>query len=625
MHRQPLREALAARALLADGAAAALLYAKGFYVNQCFEAVNQSNPHVVKSIHLDFLQAGAEVLTTNTFGANRRKLAKHGLGDKVSEINRAGVRVAREAAQDGAWIAGVVGPPGADAEGDPAVLPEAELRALVAEQAAALAEAGVDAIFLDSFAHLPTLAIAAEEARKAAPDRVVGAFAQIEADGRTRFGDDAAAVARALAACEADLVGLCDGPGAGALLDAYRAMRPHLGGKAVGLRPGAGPPARHEDLTLNLATPEFFMEKLRQAIDHGARLVGGHCGVAPDHIRAIRGSLRMRGQAAGQVEVADRAAPSQRPAPAETPSRMAEKLRAGRFTVSIEIDPPVGTDATASLDRARACRDAGVDCINIADGPRATARMGPVDMAMLLQREAPGVEPIVHFCCRDRNILGMQADLIGANALGVHNILMITGDPPKLGDYPFATAVYDVDAIGALRIGSRLNNGEDLAGNPLKGDPTRLFLGCGANPGAIDLDQEVERLAAKIEAGAEYILTQPVYDEELFLRFHERVEALGVPVLIGILPLASFRNAEFLTKEVPGMEVPPPILARMKAAPDKDAARAVGIEIAREALAAALPRVQGVYIMPPFNRVDAALEVLEVVPPERWRRTGAPA
>lgn len=618
MPRTPFLQALAQRVLLADGAAAALLYAKGIYINQCYEAINQMRPHLVKSIHLEFRQAGAEVLSANTFGANRHKLARHGAADRAREINLSGVQLAREAAQDAAWIAGIIGPPGDDVEGNLDALPEAALRALFAEHAAHLNEGGVDALFLQSFAHLPTLVLAVEEARRAAPGVPIVATVHLETDLRTRFGDDALAVADALQACGADVVGLNDGPGAGALLEALQAMKPRVH-KPLALLPGAGPPVRHDDLTLNLASPEYFMEKLRQGMHHGARVIGGHCGVHPEHIKAVAASLRML-QPIEVREAAPAAVQASRPAPATTPSRMAAKLRAGQFVVSIEIDPPIGTDAASALDRARECRDAGVDCINIADGPRASARMGPVDMAMLLMRDVPGVEPIVHFCCRDRNILGMQADLIGANALGVHNVLMITGDPPKLGDYPFATAVYDVDAIGALRIGSRLNNGEDLAGNPLRGNATRHFLGCGANPGAIDLDLEVRRLAQKIEAGAEYILTQPVYELELFERFHERVADFGVPVLIGILPLASFKNAEFLTKEVPGMHVPEPIRERMRRCEDKDAARAEGIAIAREALEAALPHVAGVYIMPPFSRVDSALEVLEVVPRGRWPR-----
>jgi homocysteine S-methyltransferase len=569
---------------------------------------------MVKNIHLEYLQAGAEILETNTFSAHRLKLAKYGLADKVREINLAGVQLAQQAAQGRAWVAGTVGPPGIEWEGNPGAAGEETLRSVYTEQLTHLVEAGVDALFLESFSHLPTLRLVCEIARELAPGLTIAAMVLVGADQRTSFGDGAEAIGRALEAMPADVVGLNDGPGANVLLEVLEQMRPYVT-KPFALLPGTGAPVRHEDQTLHMATPEYFMELLRRAIHHGAKLIGGSCGSNPEHIAAIRGSIRMLqpgAAAATTVEVREAGAREVKPHRAKTPSRLAAKLRAGEFVVSIEIDPPVGTDAAHSLELAGVCRDAGIDAINIADGPRASARMGPVDMAILLDRQVGGIEPIVHFCCRDRNLLGMQADLIGANALGIHNVLMITGDPPKLGDYPFATAVYDVDAIGALRIATHLNNGEDLAGNPLKGNPTRLFLGCGANPGAIDLDLEVDRLAQKINAGAEYILTQPVYDFALFERFWARIESFGVPVLIGILPLASFRNAEFLHKEVPGMQVPEEIRERMRRCEDKESARLTGIDIAREALEAALPAVAGTYVMPPFNRVDSALAVLEV-------------
>ncbi|MDX2177350.1 MAG: bifunctional homocysteine S-methyltransferase/methylenetetrahydrofolate reductase [Candidatus Sumerlaeia bacterium] len=605
---EPLLAALRSRVVLADGAMGTMIYAKGVYINQCFDALNTARPHVVKTIHLDYLRAGAELLGTNTFGAHRRKLARHGLADKVHDLNLSGARLAREAAGGDAWVAGTMGPPGADAEG---TLGRGEVAALYREQVEALLEGGVDALIFESFSHAPTLAWAVEEGRRLAPELPIIAMAHLGADARTSFGDGAAELAAAFDAMPADVVGFNDGPGVQVLARAIEELRPRTA-KLLALCPGTGMPVRHEDMTMPLATPEYFMELLRQAIHKGARLVGGSCGSTPEHIKAIRSSIKML-QPAGATVSANAPAQATRPAPAETDSRFAAKMRAGKFVVSIEVDPPIGTDAESALRACEQCAAAGIDAINIADGPRASARMGPIDMATLLRARAPGIEPIVHFCCRDRNILGMQADLIGANALGIQNVLMITGDPPKLGDYPFATAVYDVDAIGALRIGSNLNRGLDLAGNPLKGAATRLFLGCGANPGAIDLDNEIARLERKIAAGAEYILTQPVYESALFERFHRRTEAFRVPVLIGILPLASYRNAEFLTKEVPGMQVPEPILERMRRCEDKDAAREEGIAIAREALADAAYMVAGTYIMPPFNRIDSALAVLEAV------------
>ncbi|MEO8376938.1 MAG: methylenetetrahydrofolate reductase, partial [Candidatus Sumerlaeota bacterium] len=458
-------------------------------------------------------------------------------------------------------------------------------------------------------------------AKELAPSLPIVATVHIGADSRTRLGADAKQIGTAFDAMRADVVGLTDGTSPALLNEVLDALRVYTS-KPLALLPGAGLPVPFEDRLLNMATPEYFMELVRKGINRGAKLVGGSSGCHPEHIRAINSSIKMLqpGAPAGDntqplnIMTNEISAPSAAQLKVfETPSRFAAKIRANRFVVSVEIDPPVGTDATKSIEAAREAAVSGmVDCINIADGPRATARMGPIDMAMLLRDQVPQIEPIVHFCCRDRNILGMQADLIGANALGIYNILMITGDPPKLGDYPFATAVYDVDAIGALRIGANLNSGKDLAGNPLRGDPTKLFLGAGANPGAIDLDLEIRRLEMKMEAGANYILTQPVYDFALYERFHSRVERLRVPILLGILPLASFRNAEFLTKEVPGMHVPEPIRKRLQACNDKESARLCGIDIAREALEQALPTIHGTYIMPPFNRVDSALAVLEV-------------
>lgn len=613
----PFLEVLKTRAILVDGAMATLIYQKGVYINQSFEALNLERPHLIKNIHQEYLRAGAELLETNTFCAHRLKLGRYGLADKLKEINLAGVRLAREAAAGSAWIAGLVGPPGNEHEGK---LTDAEVTDLYREQIEHLIEGGVDMLFFESFAHLPTLAAAVTAAKSTDPSIPCVAMVSIEENRHTRFGDDAEAIARALDKCRAEVVGLNDGPGPAALNEVLEILRAHTT-KPLALLPGAGLPVRHEDRLLNMATPEYFMELLRKGMMKGARLVGGSSGCHPEHIRAIKGSLKMLqpGDHTPKVTGGEPVAPH---APelkvVETPSRLAARLRAGEFVVSIEIDPPQGTDATKALEPATVCRDAGIDAINIADGPRASARMGPIDMAMLLRAQVPGIEPIVHFCCRDRNILGMQADLIGANALQIFNVLMITGDPPKLGDYPFATAVYDVDAIGALKIASHLNTGSDLAGNPMKGAATKLFLGAGANPGAIDLDLEIRRLEQKIDAGACYILTQPVYDSALFERFHARVSHLKVPILLGILPLASFKNAEFLTKEVPGMHVPDEIRERLRQCPDKDSARQCGIDVAREALAHALHAIQGTYVMPPFNRVDSALEVLDAAR-SRWR------
>jgi homocysteine S-methyltransferase len=453
-------------------------------------------------------------------------------------------------------------------------------------------------------------------AREVAPDLPLVAQVVFGESQITSYGLTPEQVARQLDALPVDVIGANCGTGPAVLTEVAGRLA-QATDKPISIQPNAGAPASHEDRVIYLATPENFGEYARRMIAKGARLLGTCCGSMPEHTRGLVGAVRMLQPGAAEEKVL--AVPAKRTETiascrADTDSRIAAKLRSGQFVVSVEIDPPIGTDPAQALAQCALCREAGVDCINIADGPRASARMSPIDMAVLLLREVPGIEPIVHFCCRDRNILGMQADLIGANAIGIHNILCITGDPPKLGDYPFATSVYDVDAIGALKICSHLNSGQDLAGNPLKGAPASLHIGAGANPGAIDLDHEVERLEKKVLAGAEYIMTQPVYDFHLFERFHKRIQHIQVPILLGILPLASYRNAEFLHREVPGMQIPHHIRARMRKHEDKEAARAEGIAIARESLREGFPYVQGTYIMPPFNKAESALEVLAILP-----------
>jgi homocysteine S-methyltransferase len=367
-----------------------------------------------------------------------------------------------------------------------------------------------------------------------------------------------------------------------------------------------------------LSSPEYFAKYTRRFLRAGVRVIGGCCGTTPDHIRAIRSavrSVRVESRVQPQEPVtAVVKGPSVQPVAREKKSSLAAKLVAGRFVCSVEISPPKSPDPTKALERIARLREGGVDAINIPDGPRASARMSSAALAVLATRDV-GIEVILHYCCRDRNLLGMQSDLLGAGALGIRNVLIVTGDPPKLGDYPDATAVFDVDSIGLTQIANRLNHGQDLVGNPID-QPTALHLGVGANPAAVNLDEEIRRFEYKVEAGAEFVMTQPVYDPAVFERFVRRIEHCRIPILVGILPLRSYRNAEFLTNEVPGMAVPDAVLQRLSAAEDSDQARDVGVEVAREVLLEAVPMCQGVYVMPPFGSVKAALQVLEVLPPE---------
>ena len=613
-----LLEYLKSHVVICDGAMGTMLYQRGIYVNQCYEAVNLSRGHLVKHIHQEYIQAGAKMIETNTFGANRHKLARHGLADKVREINTAGARLAREASEDKVWVAGAVGPIHGQDVSPAQALPAEQRREVFREQIAALVEGEADLLMLETFSDAYELLDAIAVAREVAPGLPLIAQMAFTEAHTTRYGMTPEQACELLNGQPVDIVGANCGAGPAALTEVVGRMR-KCTTKPISVQPNAGLPQSHDDRCIYLATPEYFAEYARRMIAKGANLIGTCCGSTPEHTRGLVGAVRMLQP--GDADVSAKARVPAEPAAgapvvvrrSETPSRLAEKLRRGEFVVSVEIDPPQGTDAGKSLEAAARCRDAGVDCINIADGPRASARMSPMDMAVLLNRDVGGIEPIVHFCCRDRNILGMQADLIGANAIGVYNILCITGDPPKLGDYPFATSVYDVDAIGAVRIAKGLNDGHDLAGNPMGGPPTRLHVGVGANPGAIDLDTEILRLEKKVAAGAEYILTQPVYDFALFERFHRRIEALKVPLLLGILPLASYKNAEFLHREVPGMQIPKEIRERMRRFEDREAARREGIAIAQESLREALALVQGTYIMPPFNRVESALAVLDVL------------
>jgi homocysteine S-methyltransferase len=602
---------LAQRVLICDGAVGTMLYNKGVYINQNFEALNLSKPNLVAEVHAEYVKAGADIIETNTFGANRLKLAAAGLADKVEAINREGARLAREAAGDSAFVAGSIGPSG-EARWRGTAIERERLFEVFREQAAALAHGGVDLFIIETFADLEELLVAAEAARSAS-DLPIVAQARFADGEKTDLGYTIEEVVGALDRAPVEVVGLNCGIGPATALDVLERMCA-LTGKPVSVQPNAGLPQDVDNRAIYLSTPEYMAVYAGRMIQKGAAVVGGCCGTTPAHIRQIRAQAKaLQPGTTIQVALLDemKSGSVRRPEPAQTPSRLAAKLRAGRFVVSVEIDPPQGSDPTRTLEAARALCGTRVDAINIADGPRASARMSPLALALRV-RDQLGIEPIIHYCCRDRNILGMQADLLGANSLGLCNVLAITGDPPRLGNYPDAAAVFDVDSIGLVRIVRKLNGGTDLAGNPI-GPPTVFFVGVGANPGAIDLDNEIFRLEQKVAAGAEYVLTQPVYDVRLFDQFVRRIEHLRTPVLVGILPLMSSRNAEFLHKEIPGMQIPDSIRERMRQVGSGPAARAEGLAIAREALRECAPMCRGVYVMPPFNRADLALEVLAVL------------
>jgi homocysteine S-methyltransferase len=590
-----------------------LLYERGVFLTRCFDELNLSQPELITAVHRDYVAAGADVIETNTFGANRLALAKHGYADRLLDIIAAGVQVARTASEGRAYVAGAVGPTGINW---PFAAPhERKLAAeTLAEAIAALAQAGVDVILLETFPHIDELEAGIEAARRLAPGLPVVAQIMPAEIGKLAGGVAPLAIAERLVAAGADVVGVNCGGGPVELFDLGTQMVPC--GKPVSVQPNAGLPRIVDGRTIYVANPENFGVYARRMLQAGVRMVGGCCGTTPEHTRRMLGAVRMVGarplptrvSGGAAVRASEGPAIEKPPVPLAQRSRLAQKLAAGEFVVSCELSSPAGTSAEKTVAAAKRLKAGGVDVVNIADGPRATARMGNLATCVVIEREA-GIETILHVCCRDRNLLGQVAHLLAAQALGLRNLVVITGDPPKMGDYPFATPVYDLDSIGLLKLAADLNRGLDPGGKAISGQ-TSFLLATGAEPAALDYDRELRRLEQKIEAGAELVMTQPVYDAKLIERFLNDTASWKVKIMVGLLPLASQRNAEFLHNEVPGMKIPAEIRARMARAGSGPAARAEGIAIAREALDAVRARVAGAYIMPPFDRVDAALELL---------------
>jgi homocysteine S-methyltransferase len=609
-----LIERLQQGVVVADGAMGTMLYARGVFVNRCFDELNLSNPALVKAIHEEYVDAGVGLLETNTFGAHRLKLAAHGLDGQVAAINREGVRLAREAAGDRAIVAGSLGPVGKPLAPLGNVSFD-EAASAYREQAEALFAAGIDAFILETMSSVDQARAALRAVREVAGETLpVIASLTFGEEGTTLYGETPEVVVERLEAEGVAVVGANCSQGPAPMLETIKRMAAAAKTARISAMPNAGAPALVEGRYVYLCTPEYMASYARRMIAAGASLVGGCCGTTPVHIKNIVRSVRM-GQPAREavvVETPRRAAEAPVPVPRAEKSELARKLARGQFVVSVELDPPRGSDPAAILDRAQYCKENEVDAINVADGPRASARMSAGSLCVLLQARV-GIDTILHYTCRDRNLLGIQSDLLGAYALGLRNILAITGDPPKLGDYPDATAVYDVDSIGLIRIMDHLNHGCDLAGN-LIGPSLGIHIGCGADPSKPDEEKELRRLEQKVKAGAEYIMTQPIYDPRHLERFLDAVKHLDTPVLVGLLPLYSHRNAEFLHNEVPGMRIPDDIRERMRKAGSGDEAKLEGVKIAQEALLVARERAQGAYIMPPFNKVELAVRVVEILP-----------
>ena len=615
MTQKTFRQALdAGECFLFDGSTATALHDRGITLQRSFEECNLKTPDLLLAIHGEFLAAGAQVLTTNTWGANRLKLAARGLEDQLAEINREGVALARKAvAQQGAvaWVAGCIGPLGIRIEPwGPTSF--AEARACFREQAAVLIEAGVDLMVLEAFEDLHEIQQAMLAVQELS-DLPIAALMTPNEEGQALFGAEPEWFIKQIDAWGADVVGLIGGNGPAPQLRLLERLMT-VTTKPIALQPNPGMPRMVDGRLIYGATPEYLGEFAGRALAAGARVVGGCSGTTPAHIRAMRSVFRQERafvQGGGGFELK----PHEQPQP-EVPfayrSRFSLKLAQGEFIHTVELVPPKGMEYDKLLAKTRQCQALGVDAINVPDGPRAMARMSALATALIIEQQV-GLETILHYACRDRNLLGMQSDLLGAAGLGLRNILAVTGDPPKLGPYPQATAVFDVDAIGLVNMLKRLNTGLDLGGAAI-GKPTSFSVGVGANPVAPDLEREKSRFRYKVEAGAQWAITQPVFDADHLFRFLDFAEALdgkgGIPIIAGIWPLKSLRNAEFMANEVPGAYVPPSVLARMASRTTAEDQLKEGLDIAREVIELIRPRVRGLQLSAPFGQVELVAPLL---------------
>jgi methionine synthase I (cobalamin-dependent)/5,10-methylenetetrahydrofolate reductase len=604
-------DALRERVLVCDGAMGTMLYTRGVFINKSFDAMNLTQAPLVEAVHQEYVLAGADIVETNTFGANRIKLASFGLADKLRDINLAGAQIARRAAADRAYVAGAIGPLGIRIEpwGKTGV---DEAREYFREQAQALAEGGVDLFILETFRDLNEIG-AAIDAVRLVSDLPIIAQMTTEEDGNTLDGTPPERFAPELEKRGATIIGVNCAVGPGPMLETIERMETVTPLK-LSAQPNAGKPRDVEGRNIYLCSPEYMASYARRFVLHNVRVVGGCCGTTPEHIRQIKAAVR----GATPVSVhhspgtrAPRTAPTivAPPVPREQKSHLARALASGTFVLGVELLPPRGFESEPAIQRARELKRYGVDVVNIPDGLRSGARLSALALALLVEQQA-GVETVLHYACRDRNLLGIQSDLLGAHAIGLRNLLLITGDPGRVGDYPDATAVFDVDSIGLTNLVTRLNHGGDIGGQAI-GAPTAFHVGVSVNPAASNLDEELRRFDYKVEAGAEFVITRPVFDIGGFERFLKRIESARLPVIAGLFPFDSARNAEFFANEVPGVRVPDALMDRMRKADGQDAAAAEGIAIAREIAAGLRDAVQGIQVSTQTGNTDAALGVLD--------------
>jgi methionine synthase / methylenetetrahydrofolate reductase(NADPH) len=613
-------ETLASRPLLADGAMGTVLYARGIFINRCYDELNLSDPGLILSVHEEYLQAGAEILETNTFGANRIRLARYGLAGKAVEINAAGARLARQAVNNlkdrqagEAWVAGSIGPLGVRLEplGKTGL---DEARAAFAEQMQVLVDGGVDLLIVETMPALSEARQALEAARAVAPNLPVVVMVTVDDEITCLDGASPQQAAALLTEWGASAVGVNCSTGPTTVLTAIEAMRPATR-LPMAAMPNAGVPRAVEGRNIYLCSPEYMASFARKAVTAGVRIVGGCCGTTPNHIRAMRSAIRAMDETApvevsGTVTVENPQTPA---APLAARSRVGSLLASGEFLTLVEIVPPRGIDCSKEIEGSSMMAQLGVHAINVYDSPHASARMSAQSLCIQIQQHT-GIETVLNYICRDRNIFSIQSDLLGASSIGLHNVLCVTGDPLKLGNYPDATAVFDVDSIGLVNIVHSLNQGLDIGANSI-GTSTNFTVGVAANPGAPDLENELRRFAYKVEAGAEYAITQPVFDLGLLERFLDRIKDHKIPVIAGIWPLTSLRNAEYMKNDL-RVAMPEEIMLRMAQADTPEAAREEGTKIAQEMLKAVRPYVQGVQVSAPFGLFNVAGDVIASVLPQ---------
>lgn len=605
--------------LLFDGAIGTELYKRGIFINRCFEDANLSNPDLLLELHRDYLKAGANILSTNSWGANRLKLKEHNLDDKLELINTRAVELVKKAIghEYEAFIAGCVGPLGVHIEpmGSTSYI---EAQEIFAEQISALTKAGVDLISLETFSNLSEIQQAIQAARKVAPHLPIIAHVTVTTEGTSPLGTPALKMLQKLEEWGVDVVGLNCSVGPQPLLTCIEKVVGHIN-KPICIQPNAGLPKGVDGRQIYMSTPEYMAHFTKEFLQVGVQIVGGCCGTSPEHIQAMANTIRY----SRAVQHSSFNETTNKPIitgseehkalpriPLAEKSVWSKKIAEGKLVTSIELLPPSGVDPSQIIERSRKIKLAGVDAINIPDGPRASARMSAILTAVMIEQEA-GIETVLHYTCRDRNLLGMQSDMLGAHAIKLRNILAITGDPPKMGSYPNATGVFDVDSIGLTNMLHQLNGGLDLGGRSI-GQVACLSIGVGVNPAHHDFDYEIRRFAWKVEAGAEWAITQPVFDSKVLFHFLETIDKMNIriPIIVGAWPLTSYRNALFMNNEVPGIVIPDKIMERMAAVKDAEDGQKTGIDIARAMIAELKNHVAGFQVSAPFGRIEMALDVL---------------